>query len=150
MWLKIKMNKKNIVSLLLTVILLSLGVSVQGEQSYDIHDDPIVHGAIASSGRVDAMPLSAVSEGQEITINDKVYSLGNNCIFRNQFGSLVGFSSFRVGMFVKFFVINENEITKLWHADTEGDENDNDHHIDTDRTPASTEPFKKEGGVWTN
>ena len=148
MWFKIK--KKNMISLCVAVTLLLLGVSAQGEPRYDIHDDPVAYAAIEFSGSIDALPLSADGQRREITIDDKVYSLENDCIFRNQFGNLVGLASFRAGMSVRFFVHNKTDITKLWQVENQGEENDDGRQIDIERPPAANEQFKKENGVWTN
>ena len=148
MWSKIK--KKKMISLWLAVTLLLLGVTAQGEQRYDIHDDPVAYAAIEYSGDIDALPLSADGQGREITIDDKVYNLEDDCIFRNQFGTLVGLASFRAGMSVRFFVHNKTDITKLWHVESEGENNDDGRQIDIERPPAANDQLKKENGVWTN
>ena len=146
MWVTIK--KKNMISLWLGVALLLSAVSAQGEQRYDIHNDPIAHGALEFSGSIDALPLSG--QRPEITIDDKVYNLLNDCIFRNQFGTLVSLASFRAGMSVRFFVHNKTDITKLWQVENEGDESDDGRQIDIERPPAANGQLRKENGVWTN
>ncbi len=123
---------------------------VQGEPTYDVHNDLIAHGALEYSGVINQLPEMRSGGGGEIIIDDRVYQLSSDCILRDQNGRLVGITSFTGGMSVSFFVLDEVQITKMWQADQEddGEGSDVDRDIGISTPPESD--IRLENGVWTN
>jgi len=131
-------------------ISLLLCLPVQGEPTYDVHNDLIAHGAIEYSGVINELPQRRSGGGGEVIIDDTVYQLNSDCILRNQDGRLVGISSFAEGMSVSFFVLDETQITKMWQValDNDADESNSNREIDVSTAPESD--IRLENGVWTN
>jgi len=122
---------------------------VTAEPTYDLHGDLIAHGAFEYSGVINQLPQQRSGEA-EIIIDDKVYTLSNDCIFRNQDGRLVGISSFAEGMSVNFFVLDETRITKMWQIAQDTDTDEPDRYREIDSGTQTDGEIRLENGTWTN
>lgn len=145
------LGKKMIITAVsLCFILLLLCLPVQGEPTYDVHDDLITHGAVEYSGVINQIPQQRSGGGGEVIIDDKVYQLSGDCILRNQNGRLIGITSFAEGMSVNFFALDEIQITKMWRVaqDNDADVSDGDREIGGSTLPENE--MHLENGVWTN
>ncbi len=136
------------VSLCFIVVLFCL--PVYGEPTYDVHNDLIAHGAFEYSGVINQLPEQRSGGGGEIIIDDRVFQLGADCILRNEDGRLVGISSFAEGMSVRFFALDEREITKMWQVGREDENEDSDQDREIGGTPVPDSDIRLENGVWTN
>ena len=145
---------KSIINLAIGVCFLALLLSspVQGEPRYDIHNDQVAHGAFEYNGVINSPPAQNSAGEAEIIIDDKVYLLRGDCIYRNLSGRLIGMSSFNTGMSVNFFALDEMLITKLWQVGEE--ENEDEAPSELEYGAVSDSPvdddIRLEGGVWTN
>ena len=147
----------NLAILGLCVLVFIAAHPVQSEQRYDLHDDPIAHGALLFDGNIDGFP-DTVAEVDEVTINEGLYLLHEDCILRNGYGRLVTLSSFKEGMRVGFYTVEENTITKMWEileADQEDEDDGGDNEIapdsgQEDQSGGDDDSLRLEDGVWKN
>lgn len=134
--------------LMVVFCILSVAASVSGEPTYDLHGDLIYPGAEEYTGVIDG--FEALGEREDIiVINDSIYEIRTDAIFRNRAGSKTGLSSFESGMIVKFFAL-DNLLTKMW--DTGEDEEDTGvGEMDSStQEPSGSGQIRQEDGVWTN
>lgn len=127
---------------------LTITTTVNGEPTYDLHGDLIYPGAEEFSGVIDG--FEANGERRDIiVINDSIYTIQSDAIFRNRAGGKTGLSSFQPGMIVKFYAL-DNLLTKMW--ETEEDEEGimiEDPEVSPEQ-PARGDQVRQEDGVWTN
>ena len=121
-----------------------------GEPTYDVHNDLIAHGAFEYSGVINQLPEVRSGGGGEIIIDDRVYQLSSDCILRNQNGRLVGITSFAEGMSVRFYALDETQITKMWQAAEENEGEGSNAERDIGGVPRPESEIRLENGVWVN
>lgn len=124
----------------------------QCEVRYDMHDDEVAPGALEFSGIIDAAPERTPEGIEVLIINDTVYLLDQNAKFRDRNGGLVGSASFKKGMTVGFFVIDNNLITKMWQTtiDMEVSPGPVQESLGSGNQPAGGDQLRLEDGVWKN
>jgi hypothetical protein len=96
------------------LILVLFAGPIQGEPRYDMHNDQVPYNSIEFDGVLENTYAQSAEEGVKVLINDTLYSLLPDAIFRNRHGSLVGISSFQAGMLVGFYLLGTNQIAKMW------------------------------------
>lgn len=123
-------------------------VIYDGEHSYDLHGDLIYPGAEEFDGIIDGFEANGVKENI-IVINDTIYSLHSDAIFRNRTGGRTGLSSFKVGMMIKFYAL-ENMLTKMWDTGEVEESMVDEGPATSPEQPASEDQIRQVDGVWTN
>jgi len=107
----------------ITAILLLLSLPPgQGhtEDAYDIHGDLIAWTSLPAQGKVDQIFLNPDGLIATISINDTKYSFADDAIFRDANGGLTPQTTFKEGMYVEFYYLeNTTTITKIWVSTAE-------------------------------
>ncbi len=102
------------ISAVLLLLSLSLGHG-HAEDAYDIHGDLIAWTSLPFQGLIDQVSLNADGVITGISINDTQYTFAPDAIFRDASGGLNSQSSFKEGMYVDFYYLeNTTTITKIW------------------------------------
>jgi hypothetical protein len=104
---------------LLSIILTFVSVAVNGfgEPRYDVQGDLIRSGAEEFSGILNSINLNTTNNGNaSVLINDSIFTVDSEAIFRNKEGGSATLGSFTPGMTVKFFALG-SLLTKMWPAD---------------------------------
>lgn len=103
------------------VLLLSLSAGYgHAEDAYDIHGDLIAWTSLPFQGLIDQVSLNGDGVIADISINDTQYTFAPDAIFRDANGGLTSQASFKEGMYVEFYYLeNTTTITKIWISTAE-------------------------------
>jgi hypothetical protein len=133
------------------LLLLIYAGPLQSEPRYDQHDDLVPYNSIEFDGVLENTYAQSAEEGKKVLINDAIYFLRPDAVFRNRYGNLVGISSFQAGMLVGFYLLETNQIAKMWEKE---DEESSSEPVQVNprsgSSPASGDEIRLEDGVWKN
>ncbi|ADW18220.1 hypothetical protein Despr_2072 [Desulfobulbus propionicus DSM 2032] len=130
----------------LGIVLLGDGNAL-AERRYDTHGDVIALGAEEFTGVVEGIREKQPGSSQIIVINDSVYTIDKEAVFRTRSGGPTSVAYFKTGMAVKFYALG-SVLTKMWEVTEQGPS------VGQEPVPATQQknvvPFRQEGGVWKN
>lgn len=130
-------------------ILFLLASPGQTERRHDVHGDLVYLGAEEFTGFF----VSAQSNGddgpQQVIIDDSIYSVDKQTIFRDKGGGLTSLASFKPGTPVRFFAL-DSLLTKMWVTGFPSQQKEGEQAAADggNKKPSST--LRKDKGVWKN
>lgn len=134
------------------IIALLTGEPVFSEPRYDLHNDLVAHGAIEYEGSIDNVIVGQEDQVRRVIIDDRTFVLTDDCILRNRYGTLVPIEYFQVHMSVGYFLVDETQITKLWHVVDTASEGNQEQPVEVtpDAQGTGDGAIRLENGVWKN
>lgn len=142
--------------LVLLGVVFSFATPARTERRTDVHGDLIHIGAEEFTGVLVAVNEPAVTGGpRTVVIDDSIFTVDDQAIFRTQAGGTTTLASFKSGTPVKFYAL-DSLLTKMWPSGTiksstpaiEQGADANGAGSVQGKKPAST--IRKKDGVWKN
>jgi hypothetical protein len=137
-------------SIVLFGILILIASPGHAERRHDIHGDLVHLGAEEFTGVFVSSQRVGDDGPQQVIIDDSIYSVDKQTVFRDKGGGLISLTSFKPGTPVRFFALDAL-LTKMWatgEPPTEQVEKKKTIPSTEDKKPSSM--LRKEKGVWKN
>lgn len=145
-----KKGKSWLAALVGIMVVLS-SAQVFAEPERDIHGDRIHAGAEESYGEFNWELTDQGVRPQEVVINDRIYTVDENAIFRTAEGELTTLSSFKEGMAINFYAkYPPRTLTKMWPTTERETEEEGLSSAKKETKPKEIETLHQENGVWKN
>lgn len=130
-------------------ILTLLATPGHTERRHDVHGDLVHLGAEEFTGVFVAVQNPGDDGPQRVIIDDSIYTVDKQAVFRAEGGGLNSLASFKPGTPVRFFAL-DSLLTKMWAtgSPTEQEEGAQAAGDGAGKKPAST--LRQEKGVWKN
>ena len=137
------------------MLLLPIG-RVGAEPRYDVHGDRVHPGAEEFAGVFNGIGAAPEKDKEPrlALVNDRTYTVDKDAIFRTKSGAKTTLTSFKEGMAVRYYALDDL-LTKMWVVEPDkGDAEDASKATEggdtTEKAAKPAETIRLEDGAWKN